>query len=118
MLLDYLRGSNVSFDEVCGEPGGLLVAETIHDEGVKIPIEEVSKADVCHMITRLMGSLTEKQREVLRLRFGLGEDGFGRSLSEISKEVGISCQQVSMREKRALQKLGVILSPMLLELNG
>ncbi len=118
LLLDYLRGPNVSFDEASGAGEGLLVAETICDDDVEAPIDRVSRADICAMIGRLMESLTEKQQEVLRMRFGFDEQGVVRSLTDIAEVVGISHQQVSMREKRALQKLGGILSPMLLELDG
>ena len=118
LLLDYLRGPNISFDEVFGVEEGLLVAETICDNAVEAPIERVSRTDVCGIVGKLMGLLTEKQQEVLRMRFGFEGEGLGRSLTEIAKVVGISHQQVSMREKRALQKLGVILSPLLLELDG
>ena len=118
LLLDYLRAPNVSFEEISGGEGGVLMAETIRDDSVEVPIDRVSRTDVCAMIKRLMESLTKKQQEVLRMRFGLDKEGVGRSLSEIAEVVGISYQQVSMREKRALQKLGVILSPMLLELDG
>jgi RNA polymerase primary sigma factor len=118
LLLDYLRAPNISFDEVSRGEKGLSVAETICDNGVEAPIDKASRADVCGMIGRLMESLTEKQQEVLRMRFGFGEEGISRSLTEVAKVVGISHQQVSMREKRALQKLEVILSPMLFELDG
>ena len=118
LLLEYLRWPNISFDEVFGVEEGLLVAETICDNAVEAPIERVSRTDVCGIVGKLMGLLTEKQQEVLRMRFGFEGEGLGRSLTEIAKVVGISHQQVSMREKRALQKLGVILSPLLLELDG
>ncbi|MBL4575320.1 MAG: hypothetical protein JKY51_04365, partial [Opitutaceae bacterium] len=66
LLLDYLRGPAISFDDVSGEGEGILIAETIGDDKGEAPLERISRTDLCGMISRSMGSLTEKQREVLR----------------------------------------------------
>ncbi|MEO0794375.1 MAG: sigma-70 family RNA polymerase sigma factor [Verrucomicrobiota bacterium] len=88
------------------------------DEFADDPHERLSRKDLHTALRGLMSELTEKQREVLALRFGLNEGNRQWTLSEIAQEVGISHQQVSQREKRALEKLESVLRPLYDEMNA
>lgn len=88
------------------------------DEHASDPHESLSRKDLHVALRGLMSELTEKQREVLALRFGLNEGNRQWTLSEIAREVGISHQQVSQREKRALEKLESVLRPLYEEMNA
>lgn len=88
------------------------------DEHADDPHERLSRKDLHVALRGLMSELTEKQREVLALRFGLNEGNRQWTLSEIAQEVGISHQQVSQREKRALEKLESVLRPLYEEMNS
>jgi RNA polymerase sigma factor (sigma-70 family) len=66
----------------------------------------------------MINQLSDKQREVLVRRYGLGAGHEAETLVNIAQSIGISHQQVSMREKRALEKLGSILRPLYRELYG
>jgi len=88
------------------------------DEYAVDPHERLSRKDLHIALRDLMSELTEKQREVLALRFGLNEGNRQWTLSEIAQEVGISHQQVSQREKRALEKLENVLRPLYDEMNA
>jgi len=87
------------------------------DEAATDPHERLSRKDLHVALRGLMSELTDKQREVLALRFGLNESNRQWTLSEIAQEVGISHQQVSQREKRALEKLESVLRPIYEEMN-
>lgn len=116
LLLECLRHPAVSLDEAI-DPAGATVAEVVADVAAESPAETAARTDVCAMVGRFLGVLTEKQREVLARRFGLG--GMGTStLAEIATGAGISPQQVSMRERRALQRLEDALVPLAAELYG
>jgi DNA-directed RNA polymerase sigma subunit (sigma70/sigma32) len=66
----------------------------------------------------MINQLSEKQREVLMRRYGLGAGSEAETLINIAQSIGISHQQVSMREKRALEKLSFSLRPVYRELYG
>lgn len=85
------------------------------DPELILPSEETARNDLRAMLRQCLSELTEKQREVLALRYGLNGAREGLTLSVIAEAVGISHQQVSMREKRALQRLEAALKPMLAE---
>ncbi|WP_309399457.1 sigma-70 family RNA polymerase sigma factor [Cerasicoccus maritimus] len=107
-------------------PGVPLDAPTGDDEAprqladdlAQDPHERLSRKDLHAALRGLMSELTDKQREVLALRFGLNEGNRQWTLSEIAQEVGISHQQVSQREKRALEKLESVLRPLYEEMNA
>lgn len=90
----------------------------IADEHADDPHERLSRKDLHIALRELMSELTDKQREVLALRFGLNDGNRQWTLSEIAQEVGISHQQVSQREKRALEKLESVLRPLYDEMNA
>lgn len=72
--------------------------------------------DLQHIVRKGLATLTDKQREVIEARFGLATDKGPQTLEAISREIGITHQQVSQREKRALQKLAKCLKPLLAEI--
>ena len=93
-----------SMDAVVGdsEDGSLrLLLEDIH---APQPQEELVRRELAQTMERLLSTLTDRQRRVLRLRFGM-EDGNCYSLEEIRLMLGISKERVRQIEKQALEKL-------------
>lgn len=113
-LMEQLRQPSVSLNDVYDESGSL--AEQIPDEAATSPRSQIMRKDLHELVAMLIAGLTDKQREVLELRYGLNGNGEGKTLAEISRAIGISHQQVSMREKRALQKLEGVLGPYMREI--
>lgn len=115
-LMEQLRQPSISLNEVYEDAAPF--AEQIPDENGSIPHTEIANKDLRELVTTLIASLTDKQREVLELRYGLNGHESGQTLTDISKKIGISHQQVSMREKRALQKLEAVLGPYMHEIRA
>lgn len=116
ILLEMLRQPAVLLDRE-PEADETPVSETLPDPAAECPAAAADRADLCAIVARGLSGLTKKQREVLRHRFGL----FGtapRTLSEIARLAGISHQQVSMRERRALQRLETSLASVVAEYDG
>lgn len=115
-LLEMLRHPAVSLDRdpVDGEPA---LAETLADADAESPARAADRADLCGLVARGLDSLTDKQREVLVQRYGLG-GAAPRTLAEIARGAGISHQQVSKRERRALQRLESTLASAVAEYDG
>ncbi|HVU39344.1 MAG TPA: sigma-70 family RNA polymerase sigma factor [Opitutales bacterium] len=88
------------------------------DESTPNPRELLNRQDLLGIVQDMINQLSDKQREVLVRRYGLGSGHEAETLMNIAQSIGISHQQVSMREKRALEKLGSILRPMFREMYG
>ena len=91
---------------VGGEDGtlGILLEDLCSPQ----PYEELVRESLSQTMDTLLGSLNERQRQVLRLHFGM-EDGTCHSLEEIGNLLGISKERARQIEKQAmatLQKLG------------
>ncbi len=88
------------------------------DETVANPRDLLNRQEILRIVQEMISQLSEKQREVLVRRYGLGAGHEAETLMNIAQSIGISHQQVSMREKRALEKLGSILRPVIREIYG
>ncbi|KKU26541.1 MAG: RNA polymerase sigma factor [Candidatus Magasanikbacteria bacterium GW2011_GWA2_46_17] len=53
---------------------------------------------------KTLGSLTERERRVLELRFGLG-DGYSRTLEEVGKQFRVTRERIRQIEAKALRKM-------------
>lgn len=98
-----LRQGTVRLDDetsLCPDLHSELATDAEH-----APDHLAMAADNRKLVAAALSNLTLKQREVLELRFGLGPNLGGQSLSQIAQQTGISRQQVFQREKRALQTL-------------
>ena len=92
---------------VGSEEGGTLGA-LIRDDQTPQPQEELVRRELEHTMQTLLGALDARQRQILRLHFGM-DDGVCQSLEEIGKTLGISkerCRQIERQAMEKLQKLG------------
>ena len=78
------------------------------------PQEELIRRELKALLAELMTQLTDRQRTILQLHFGL-EDGICRSLSQIAQELDISKERVRQIERKAMDKLQKIGASMGLE---
>lgn len=76
-----------------------------HDERFVHPVETLAQRELRPMLERLFECLTDKQRQVIMLRYGLNADGVAHSLEETARLIGISFQEVDRREKRAIERV-------------
>ncbi|MBC2606465.1 sigma-70 family RNA polymerase sigma factor [Pelagicoccus albus] len=67
--------------------------------------QHVAVVETTKLVRDALSGLSQKQREVIEMRFGLGDDMECLSLAQVGNKTGISRQQVAQREKRAFQKL-------------
>ncbi len=102
-----------SLDAQIGDEDGTLsqLLENIHAEQ---PYEKVVREELTQTLETLMAELTGRQRQVLRLRFGM-EDGVCYSLEQTGKKLGISKERTRQVEKQAITKLKKLGSSMGLE---
>ena len=84
----------VSLETPIGEEEDSHLGDFIQDDNVPVPAE----------LVEVLGTLTEREQKVLRLRFGL-DDGRARTLEEVGKEFNVTRERIRQIEAKALRKL-------------
>lgn len=112
LVYERLCRPSVSLEDILEGDGGVSLSDIETDD----PLESLIRKDLCDLVDCIIENLTEKQREVVALRYGINENERKLSRSELARLIGISHQQVSMREKRALLKIEEALKPYMDEL--
>ena len=80
------------------------LADFIEDESVPGPVDAASRELLREQMKDILGSLDERERKVLELRFGL-LDGQSRTLEEVGEMFGVTRERVRQIEGKALRKL-------------
>ena len=94
----------ISLDTPIGEEDDSHLGDFIKDERILGPEEAASYAVLQDQISMLLDTLTERERRVLMLRFGL-KDGKSRTLEEVGKEFNVTRERIRQIEAKALRKL-------------
>jgi len=102
-LLGYDR-EPVSLDLGVGEDGESILGDLIADDSGLQHAGTVSYGLLRAELQRVLATLTERERDVIRLRFGL-HDGRLRTLDEIGREFGLSRERIRQIEKTTMAKL-------------
>jgi RNA polymerase primary sigma factor len=94
----------VSLESPIGEEEDSALADFIPDEAALAPSEAASQELLREQVDSVLDSLSERERDVLRLRFGL-VDGRNRTLEEVGKEFNVTRERIRQIEAKALRKL-------------
>jgi RNA polymerase primary sigma factor len=102
-VLDVSRHP-VSLEAPVGQDGDAFLGDFIEDETMPQPLELASQELLKSQIGDALDKLTERERRIIVLRFGL-EDGRFRTLEEVGREFGITRERIRQIEAKALRKL-------------
>ncbi len=94
----------VSLETPIGEEDDSHLGDFIEDKHAISPDEYASKELLKDEINNVLSTLTERERKVLQLRFGL-IDGRQRTLEEVGKEFNVTRERIRQIEAKALRKL-------------
>jgi RNA polymerase primary sigma factor len=92
-----------SLEEPLGDDGALAVGDLVRDEAAELEFEQDLDVDV-RWLRRALGSLSERDRLVVEMRFGLG-DLPPMTLDQVARRFDLSHARVGQIEYRALQRL-------------
>ncbi len=105
--IEYILNLNtdtVSLDTPIGEDGDSFLGDFISDESCDNPETAVEGSALQRDLHRALESLTERERKVIELRFGLA-DGRERTLEEVGSEFNVTRERIRQIEAKALRKL-------------
>jgi RNA polymerase primary sigma factor len=94
----------VSLEAPIGEEQDNHLGDLIEDRNSPAPLEVATYQLLREQVDDVLGSLTGRERKVLRLRFGL-DDGQTRTLEEVGREFGVTRERIRQIEAKALRKL-------------
>jgi RNA polymerase primary sigma factor len=94
----------ISLQSPVGDSEDTNFGDFIEDKGAENPSEMTSYSLLKDKLSDVLASLTERERKVLELRFGLG-DGYSRTLEEVGKQFKVTRERIRQIEAKALRKM-------------
>ena len=99
--------STISMDTPASsdEDAAVKISDFIIDEDTIAPENRVSQENLFDDIRKILNQLSQKERDVLILRYGLDNEGARKTLDEIGSQYGVSRERIRQIENRAMSKL-------------
>jgi len=94
----------ISLQSPIGDSDETNFGDFIPDVKADNPVEATSHVILKEKLSGVLGTLTERERQVLILRFGL-RDGYSRTLEEVGKLFNVTRERIRQIEAKALRKL-------------
>jgi len=92
----------LSLETPIGEDSDL--GDFLEDKRTPSPVDSLLSEDLTSQVDRALGSLSDKEAEILRLRFGIGEEG-EHTLEEVGQRFEVTRERIRQIEAKALRKL-------------
>jgi RNA polymerase sigma factor (sigma-70 family) len=103
LLLDAQK-TPYSLEMKIGDDESTELGDILRDRSVRTPEDTALQGDLSNEVERTLAPLSDREKEVLRLRYGLGSER-EYTLEEIGKHLSVTRERVRQIESRALQKL-------------
>jgi RNA polymerase primary sigma factor len=94
----------LSLDSPVGEEDESNLGDFIQDESVESPADAATKMMLSDAVGEVLGELSEREQEIVRLRFGL-DGGQAKTLEEVGKAFGVTRERIRQIEAKTLAKL-------------
>jgi RNA polymerase primary sigma factor len=94
----------MSLETPVGTEENSSLADFIEDDSLPGPADQASRHLLKEQMTEILSGLSERERKVLEMRFGL-KDGTARTLEEVGQEFGVTRERIRQIEAKALRKL-------------
>ena len=99
-----LPGEPVSLEVPVGKEDDAILGDFIEDDNASSPTDDVMRSSLKEDLLDVLNTLSWREREVLKLRFGL-EDGQERTLEQVGQCFGVTRERIRQLEAKALRKL-------------
>ncbi|NOZ50282.1 MAG: RNA polymerase sigma factor RpoD [Chloroflexi bacterium] len=94
----------MSLEMPVGSEDNSSLGDFIEDDSLPAPADAASHQLLREQMQEILGELSERERKVLEMRFGL-LDGTSRTLEEVGQEFGVTRERIRQIEAKALRKL-------------
>jgi RNA polymerase primary sigma factor len=94
----------LSLEAPVGEEENSHLGDFVPDDEIYTPVDAASNMVLREQLEKVLSTLSEREREVLKLRFGL-EDGYSRTLEEVGHIFEVTRERIRQIEAKALKKL-------------
>jgi RNA polymerase primary sigma factor len=94
----------ISLERPIGDEDNSTLGDFIEDQEAAVPMDEATKEILREHVRSSLSTLTERERQVLELRFGL-VDGHDHTLEEVSQFFNVTRERIRQIESKALRKL-------------
>ena len=94
----------LSLDMPVGDEEDTTIGSFVEDDNTPGPVDATSNAMLSEALTEILGTLTEREADVLRLRFGM-YDGKTHTLEEVGQIFGVTRERIRQIENKAIRKL-------------
>ncbi|MHC4515510.1 MAG: RNA polymerase sigma factor RpoD [Planctomycetota bacterium] len=94
----------ISLDRPIGESDDSYFGDFIEDDAVESPVLAASREMLKDRIQNVLGTLTFREREIIKLRYGIG-DGYTYTLEEVGRIFRVTRERVRQIEAKAVRKL-------------
>jgi RNA polymerase primary sigma factor len=94
----------VSLATPIGEDDGTSLSDFIPDDSSISPAEEMVNANMVDHLNEILSTLTEREEQVVRMRFGIGVDT-SHTLEEVGETFNVTRERIRQIEAKALRKL-------------
>ena len=95
----------ISLEAPIGNEEDGKIGDFIEDKSAPNPLEVIMREDMKQKIDEILDHLNEREKAVVRMRFGLMPDESDRTLEEIGKELNVTRERVRQIESSAIKKL-------------
>jgi len=102
--IQKLSKDPISLETPVGEEEDSHLGEFIEDQSAVSPIEEAISRDLEFQLEKLLATLTPREEQVLRMRFGLGK-ATDHTLEEVGRDFSVTRERIRQIEAQALRKL-------------
>ena len=94
----------LSLDSPVGDEDEANLGDFIEDESVDSPADAATRMMLHDAVTEVLGELSDREQEIVRLRFGL-DGGRAKTLEEVGQEFGVTRERIRQIEAKTLAKL-------------
>lgn len=94
----------LSLDMPVGDEEDTTIGSFVEDDNTPGPVDATSNAMLSAALTEILGTLTEREADVLRMRFGM-YDGRTHTLEEVGQIFGVTRERIRQIENKAIRKL-------------
>ncbi|MPB75241.1 sigma-70 family RNA polymerase sigma factor, partial [Campylobacter jejuni] len=95
----------ISLEAPIGNEDDGKFGDFVEDRNSLSPMDHILKDDLKEQIDEVLDQLNDREKAVIRMRFGLMDDESDRTLEEIGKELNVTRERVRQIESSAIKKL-------------